>query len=208
MAPPRAACRSHPTAARRRGGPAARRSGARAASQSPCPRACFGRLAHAAPRRLGEERPPRRRGRGRPEPIREPLGRTLGPTVRRRCLRVPPFRRAASRRLRGEVRAFGVSLRPRADLPRCHMVAGRWRLVGWSGLRCPLPLSLAPKIKARGDDVDGRYRFTVVVLHRWVRLLFAYRGWLWGDRPDRHNGCGDAGGPWVMCRFGTDRARG
>jgi hypothetical protein len=58
-----------------------------------------------------------------------------------------------------------------------------WRMVGWSLLGLPLPLSLAPRIHARADEAGGRYQFRVAVDHPWVGLLFAYRGQLWVSSP-------------------------
>ena len=54
----------------------------------------------------------------------------------------------------------------------------QWRLMGWRLGPLPLPFALAPKIKAAADAVGGRYRFSVVVAHPWLGLLFAYRGTL------------------------------
>ena len=51
-----------------------------------------------------------------------------------------------------------------------------WRPEGWSLLGLPLPLRLAPVMRARAEDVDGSYRFRVAVAHPWLGLLFAYRG--------------------------------
>ena len=67
--------------------------------------------------------------------------------------------------------AFSFDLRPTA-------VGVTWHLIGWRLIGLPLPVSLAPKIKARGEEAGGLYRFTVVVAHPWIGLLFAYRGWL------------------------------
>lgn len=53
-----------------------------------------------------------------------------------------------------------------------------WRLRGWSALGMPLPLMLAPRMIAKAEDDQGRYRFRVVVAHPFTGLLFAYRGWL------------------------------
>ncbi len=54
----------------------------------------------------------------------------------------------------------------------------RWRLTGWSVLGLPLPRALAPRVRARADEADGRYRFRVLAAHPWIGLLFAYRGTL------------------------------
>jgi len=51
-----------------------------------------------------------------------------------------------------------------------------WTMVRWSVLGVPAPLWIAPRMHARAEDVDGRYRFCVAVAHPWVGLLFAYRG--------------------------------
>lgn len=56
-----------------------------------------------------------------------------------------------------------------------------WDFVGWSIAGLPLPRRLAPRIRAGAEDADGRYRFRVVAVHRWLGLLFAYRGTL--DQP-------------------------
>ena len=53
-----------------------------------------------------------------------------------------------------------------------------WHLIGWNFATMPLPPGVAPMIRARADDRDGSYRFRVVVAHRWLGLLFAYRGTL------------------------------
>jgi hypothetical protein len=53
-----------------------------------------------------------------------------------------------------------------------------WRLIGWSFMGLSLPIVLAPGIRAAAEEADGRYRFRVVVAHRWIGLMFAYRGWL------------------------------
>ncbi|MEJ0069705.1 MAG: DUF4166 domain-containing protein [Pseudomonadota bacterium] len=53
-----------------------------------------------------------------------------------------------------------------------------WQMVGWRLLGLPLPRQLAPRMRARAEDVDGSYRFRVVVSHAWIGLLFAYRGML------------------------------
>lgn len=53
-----------------------------------------------------------------------------------------------------------------------------WDFVGWSLAGLPLPRRLAPGIRAGAEDAHGLYRFRVVVAHRWVGLLFAYRGTL------------------------------
>ena len=51
-----------------------------------------------------------------------------------------------------------------------------WSLIGWRLLSLPLPLWLGPKVHARADEVDGRYRFRVAVAHSLAGLMFAYRG--------------------------------
>ncbi|MEP7454049.1 DUF4166 domain-containing protein [Phyllobacterium sp. SB3] len=53
-----------------------------------------------------------------------------------------------------------------------------WELCGWSVGGLPLPGWLAPRIRAGAEDAGGLYRFRVVVAHRWIGLLFAYRGML------------------------------
>lgn len=61
----------------------------------------------------------------------------------------------------------------------------RWRLMGWRLGPLALPFALAPKIKAAADEVGGCYRFSVVVAHPWLGLLFAYRGTLAPSASDR-----------------------
>jgi hypothetical protein len=51
-----------------------------------------------------------------------------------------------------------------------------WAMTGWSLLGVKLPRALGPRVLARADQADGRYRFRVVVGHPWLGLLFAYRG--------------------------------
>uniref|UniRef100_UPI00333F1C2E DUF4166 domain-containing protein n=1 Tax=Castellaniella defragrans TaxID=75697 RepID=UPI00333F1C2E len=53
-----------------------------------------------------------------------------------------------------------------------------WELRAWSVAGLPLPMRLAPRVRAGAEDTNGLYRFRVVVAHRWVGLLFAYRGTL------------------------------
>lgn len=53
-----------------------------------------------------------------------------------------------------------------------------WTFVGWNLAGLPLPRRLAPRIRAAAEDAGGLYRFRVVVAHRWLGLLFAYRGTL------------------------------
>lgn len=54
----------------------------------------------------------------------------------------------------------------------------KWELCGWSAAGFPLPRRLAPLVRAGAEDANGLYRFRVVVAHRWIGLLFAYRGTL------------------------------
>jgi hypothetical protein len=51
-----------------------------------------------------------------------------------------------------------------------------WTMIGWSLVGLPMPDAIGPRVAARADDVDGRYRFRVAVRHPWLGLLFAYRG--------------------------------
>ena len=51
-----------------------------------------------------------------------------------------------------------------------------WKMVGWGLLALPLPRAIGPRVAARADEVEERYRFRVAVSHRWIGLLFAYRG--------------------------------
>jgi hypothetical protein len=53
-----------------------------------------------------------------------------------------------------------------------------WRTTGWSFARLPLPQRFAPVIRASAESEGDRYHFSVVVAHRWIGLLFAYRGYL------------------------------
>lgn len=52
----------------------------------------------------------------------------------------------------------------------------RWRLVSWRLGLLPLPMKLAPMIRARTFELDGAYRFRVAVAHRWLGLVFGYAG--------------------------------
>jgi hypothetical protein len=51
-----------------------------------------------------------------------------------------------------------------------------WMMIGWGLLALPLPRAIGPRVAARADEADGRYRFRVAVCHPWLGLLFAYRG--------------------------------
>lgn len=53
-----------------------------------------------------------------------------------------------------------------------------WRFLRWSLGPLPMPRALAPRIRARAGEAQGRYRFSVVVTHPFVGVLFAYAGWL------------------------------
>ncbi len=53
-----------------------------------------------------------------------------------------------------------------------------WEPITWRCLGLPLPACLAPQVRARECEKNGRYHFAVVVAHAWSGLLFAYRGWL------------------------------
>lgn len=49
--------------------------------------------------------------------------------------------------------------------------------VGWSLAGLPLPRWLALRaIRTGAEDAKGLYRFRIVAAHRWLGLLFAYRG--------------------------------
>ena len=52
----------------------------------------------------------------------------------------------------------------------------RWRLRGWRFGPLPLPLALAPRIRATTFDRDGAYRFRVLVAHPWLGVIFGYAG--------------------------------
>jgi hypothetical protein len=52
----------------------------------------------------------------------------------------------------------------------------RWRFVGWRLGGLPLPLGLAPQIRARAFARDDGYQFRVVTAHPWLGVLFAYAG--------------------------------
>ena len=52
----------------------------------------------------------------------------------------------------------------------------RWRAVGWRLGPIGLPLALAPRIRARVSERNGRYRFSVAVAHPLLGLIFAYAG--------------------------------
>jgi saccharopine dehydrogenase-like NADP-dependent oxidoreductase len=58
----------------------------------------------------------------------------------------------------------------------CSPRGVRWTLMRWNLGGLPLPRSFAPLIHARAEAAEGRYRFSVVVSHRFIGLLFAYRG--------------------------------
>jgi hypothetical protein len=51
-----------------------------------------------------------------------------------------------------------------------------WALRSWRILGVAAPVAWAPNIRARAEDDQGRYRFRVVVAHRWFGIIFAYRG--------------------------------
>lgn len=51
-----------------------------------------------------------------------------------------------------------------------------WRFLSWSLLGMPLPKSLAPRIRATTYQRDGVYRFRALTAHRWLGVVFAYRG--------------------------------
>ena len=53
-----------------------------------------------------------------------------------------------------------------------------WRLLGWSLFAMPLPRRLAPCIRANATGNGKVYRFSVLVSHRWLGILFGYRGTL------------------------------
>lgn len=52
----------------------------------------------------------------------------------------------------------------------------RWRFVRWSLAGLPLPMGLAPKIRALSFAKDGVYRFRAITAHPWLGLIFAYSG--------------------------------
>ncbi len=68
-------------------------------------------------------------------------------------------------------------LRLRFDL-RPTPAGVSWRLVGWCLGPVPLPFALAPRVLARGEARGAGYGFTVVVAHRLLGLVLAYRGGL------------------------------
>ncbi|GGB06381.1 hypothetical protein GCM10011491_38100 [Brucella endophytica] len=53
-----------------------------------------------------------------------------------------------------------------------------WQFCGWKFAGLPLPKRFGPHIRAGAWEVDGCYRFRVIVAHPWTGLLFAYRGGL------------------------------
>lgn len=58
--------------------------------------------------------------------------------------------------------------------PRCLILAlRRWRLFG-----LPLPLWLAPRVRASERVEGGRFCFDVAIEHPLVGLIVRYRGWL------------------------------
>lgn len=58
----------------------------------------------------------------------------------------------------------------------------RWRFVAWSLAGVPLPMALAPRIRALSFAKDGVYRFRAITAHPWLGLIFAYSGRLQGQR--------------------------
>lgn len=52
----------------------------------------------------------------------------------------------------------------------------RWRFVRWSLAGLPLPIVLAPNIRALSFATDGVYRFRAITAHPWLGLIFAYSG--------------------------------
>lgn len=52
----------------------------------------------------------------------------------------------------------------------------RWRLTGWRLAGAPLPLALAPRVRALSHARDGVYRFNVVVALPILGLLCGYAG--------------------------------
>ncbi len=58
--------------------------------------------------------------------------------------------------------------------PRCLILAlRRWRLFG-----LPLPLWLAPRVRASERAEGGRFRFDIAIDHPLVGPIVSYRGWL------------------------------
>lgn len=51
-----------------------------------------------------------------------------------------------------------------------------WRLASWSLLGMTLPKSWAPQIRATSYARDGVYRFRALTAHKWLGVVFAYRG--------------------------------
>lgn len=51
-----------------------------------------------------------------------------------------------------------------------------WVLEGWTVLGVPLPMWLAPTVRARTFARDGVYRFSVLIAHPLAGVVFAYAG--------------------------------
>ncbi|PLR28532.1 hypothetical protein SGCZBJ_02050 [Caulobacter zeae] len=56
-----------------------------------------------------------------------------------------------------------------------------WIFEGWRLGPLPLPSAWAPRSRARIFERDGAYRFSVLVAHPWLGVIFGYAGRL--DRP-------------------------
>jgi NAD(P)-dependent dehydrogenase (short-subunit alcohol dehydrogenase family) len=54
----------------------------------------------------------------------------------------------------------------------------RMRMTGWSVLRLPMPLGLAPRSPAREWEQDGRFHFDVPIDLPLIGRVIHYRGWL------------------------------
>ncbi|TQV74462.1 DUF4166 domain-containing protein [Denitrobaculum tricleocarpae] len=57
----------------------------------------------------------------------------------------------------------------------------QWNVESLSLLGLPLPHAIAPVTQAEERQIDGRYRFEVVITLPLLGLLISYRGWLQPD---------------------------
>jgi hypothetical protein len=62
-------------------------------------------------------------------------------------------------------------LRLKVDPRGVSWVLDGWRLGPWG-----LPRRWAPRVRARSFERDGTYRFSVLVAHPWLGVIFAYAG--------------------------------
>ncbi|HEX6374920.1 MAG TPA: DUF4166 domain-containing protein [Allosphingosinicella sp.] len=78
-------------------------------------------------------------------------------------------------------------------------------LRGWSAFRLPLPLALAPRIRAREWEEGGRFRFAVAVALPLVGDVVRYSGWLLPvDSPARNEQGRPVPGPPLSLAAASD----